>query len=218
MYGCRFPFCTLPHWGRPVFIAPVRKSRYTFELLEKCGDFTLSVPAEVNDFIEQLKLCGSRSGRDCDKYAAAGLELNPSKEIEVPVIKGCGAYFECRTIYTQEKQIAKTLAFLQESKPVLIVMAGDAKVDNKKYKEAFGQKAQMVPFHTVEEHTGHAPGGVCPFCVKEGVKVYLDASLKRFERVYPAAGSSNSAVNLSLAELERYSGSAGWVDVAKDWL
>lgn len=118
----------------------------------------------------------------------------------------------------QEKQIAKTLAFLQESKPVLIVMAGDAKVDNKKYKEAFGQKAQMVPFHTVEEHTGHAPGGVCPFCVKEGVKVYLDASLKRFERVYPAAGSSNSAVNLSLAELERYSGSAGWVDVAKDWL
>ena len=101
------------YWGRPVFIAPVRKSRYTFELLEKCGDFTLSVPAEANDFIEQLKLCGSRSGRDCDKYAAAGLELNPSKEIEVPVIKGCGAYFECRTIYTEDIIIEKLPAELQ---------------------------------------------------------------------------------------------------------
>ncbi len=103
------------YWGRPVFIAPVRKSRYTFELLEKCGDFTLSVPVEANDFIEQLKLCGSRSGRDCDKYAAAGLELNPSKEIEVPVIKGCGAYFECRTIYTEDIIIEKLPAELQKA-------------------------------------------------------------------------------------------------------
>ena len=78
------------YWGKPVFIAPVRKSRYSFKLLEECGEFTLSVPAEHDDFGEQLRLCGSRSGRDCDKYALAGLKIRPAREIETPVIEGCG--------------------------------------------------------------------------------------------------------------------------------
>lgn len=118
----------------------------------------------------------------------------------------------------EEKQIAKTLSFFIDEKPVLIVMAGDAKVDNKKYKEAFFQKAKMIPAAMVEEYTGHTPGGVCPFAVKPGVKVYLDISLKRFSSVFPAAGSSCSAVHLSLAELEKYSNSDGWVDICKDWI
>ncbi len=109
--------------------------------------------------------------------------------------------------------IAKTMSFLTEEGTILILTAGDARIDNKKYKAAFHQKAKMVPWEEVEEHVGHAPGGVCPFAVKEGVRVYLDESLKKYEVVYPAAGSSNSAVELSVEELERVSGSLGWVDV-----
>lgn len=115
------------------------------------------------------------------------------------------------------KQIAKTLSFLVEGQPILIVAAGDAKVDNRKYKEQFHQKAAMIPREAVEDLVGHPPGGVCPFCVLPGVKVYLDISLKRFEQVYPAAGSGNSAVLLSPPELEEYSGNAGWIDVCKGW-
>ena len=100
---------------------------------------------------------------------------------------------------------------------VLICAAGDAKVDNHKYKERFGTKAKMLSFEEVEQMTGHAVGGVCPFAVKEGVPVYLDVSLKRFDTVFPAAGSPNSAIELSCAELEAFSHSAGWVDVCKDW-
>ncbi|MCI8889089.1 MAG: YbaK/EbsC family protein [Hungatella sp.] len=110
-------------------------------------------------------------------------------------------------------RIAKTMSFLTEEGTILILTAGDARIDNKKYKAAFHQKAKMVPWEEVEEHVGHAPGGVCPFAVKEGVRVYLDESLKKYEVVYPAAGSSNSAVELSVEELERVSGSLGWVDV-----
>ena len=115
------------------------------------------------------------------------------------------------------KQIAKTLSFLVEEQPILIVAAGDAKVDNRKYKEQFHQKAAMIPREAVEDLVGHPPGGVCPFCVLPGVKVYLDVSLKRFEQVYPAAGSGNSAVLLNLPELEEHSGGAGWIDVCKGW-
>ena len=117
----------------------------------------------------------------------------------------------------QPKQIAKTISFLVEGKPILIVAAGDAKIDNHKYKVQFHQKAAMIPRDQVEPLIGHPPGGVCPFCVQPGVKVYLDLSLKRFEQVYPAAGSANSAVLLSLPELEKYSGSEGWIDVCKGW-
>ena len=112
-------------------------------------------------------------------------------------------------------RIAKTLSFMTKEGPMLIVVAGDAKVDNKKYKQRFGEKASMLKFEVVEELVGHAVGGVCPFAVNEGVKVYLDESLKRFTTVFPACGSSNSAIELTLPELEQYSGFVEWVDVCK---
>ena len=114
-------------------------------------------------------------------------------------------------------RIAKSLSFMTKDGPILVIAAGDAKVDNKKYKALFGQKAKMLAHDDVPEYIGHAVGGVCPFAVREGVKVYLDESLKRFETVFPACGSSNSAIELTIAELERYSRFDGWVDVCKDW-
>ena len=113
--------------------------------------------------------------------------------------------------------IAKTMSFLLGDKPILIVTAGDARIENKKYKALFGQKAKMIPWDDVENYIGHAPGGVCPFEIKEGVDTYLDVSLKRFETVYPAAGSDNSAVALSIEELEKYSNSKEWIDICKNW-
>lgn len=117
----------------------------------------------------------------------------------------------------EEKQIAKTLSFLVKDTPILIVAAGDAKVDNKKYKSYFGVKAKMIPGAEVEEIIGHAPGGVCPFAIRPKVEVYLDESLKRFEIVYPAAGSANSAVRLNITELEICAESKAWIDVCKGW-
>ncbi len=115
------------------------------------------------------------------------------------------------------KRIAKTLSFLVGDHCVLVVAAGDARVDNAKYKAFFHVKAKMLPHEAVPEYIGHAVGGVCPFAVKEGVTVYLDRSLQRFETVFPACGSSNSAIEFTIAELERYSGFSEWVDVCKDW-
>ena len=114
-------------------------------------------------------------------------------------------------------RIAKTLSFLVEGQPILIVAAGDAKIDNPRYKAQFGTKAKMLTPEEVETMVGHAVGGVCPFGVNEGVKVYLDESLKRFSTVFPACGSSNSAIELTIAELEKYSGFLSWVDVCKNW-
>lgn len=112
--------------------------------------------------------------------------------------------------------IAKTMSFLQGEQPVLILTEGTAKVDNRKYKDTFHVKAKMIPFEQVEEVTGHAPGGVCPFGIKDGIEVYLDESLKRFETVYPAAGDDHSAVRLTIPELEKVSGAKGWVDVCRE--
>lgn len=117
----------------------------------------------------------------------------------------------------EPQRIAKTMSFLIGEQPILILVAGDARIDNKKYRDAFHCKAKMIPFDEVEHWIGHAPGGVCPFAVKAGVTAYLDESLKRFDLVYPAAGSGNSAIGLTLVELERYSAAIGWVDVCKDW-
>lgn len=114
-------------------------------------------------------------------------------------------------------RIAKTLSFLVEGRAILIVAAGDAKVDNHKYKAQFGAKAKMLSADEVTALVGHAVGGVCPFAVNKGVTVYLDESLKRFETVYPACGSSNSAIELTIPELEQYSGFTGWIDVCKGW-
>ena len=111
--------------------------------------------------------------------------------------------------------IAKTLSFLQEEKPVLILTEGTAKIDNRKYKDTFHIKAKMIPFEEVETQVGHAPGGVCPFGINENVIVYLDESLRQFENVYPAAGDDHSAVKLTVDELEKIAGATGWVDVCK---
>ncbi|MBN2861085.1 MAG: YbaK/EbsC family protein [Sphaerochaetaceae bacterium] len=113
--------------------------------------------------------------------------------------------------------IAKTMSFDAGGDTLLVVCAGDARIDNRKFKTEFGVKAKMVSPAEVEERTGHAPGGVCPFAVKEGVKTYLDISLKRFETVYPAAGNDSSAVRLSIGELETYSNHQSWVDVCRNW-
>ena len=114
-------------------------------------------------------------------------------------------------------RIAKTLSFLTEEGPVLLVAAGDAKIDNTKYKAQFHTKAKMLTPDEAVELVGHAVGGVCPFAINDGVKVYLDESLRRFETVFPAAGSGSSAIELTLAELENYSNSTAWIDVCKNW-
>ena len=112
-------------------------------------------------------------------------------------------------------RIAKTLSFKVGDRTVLIAAAGDAKVDNRKYKDFFGAKAKMLTAEEAETLIGHAVGGVCPFAVNEGVEVYLDESLKRFETVFPACGSSNSAIELSMEEMETYSCAKAWIDVCK---
>ena len=114
-------------------------------------------------------------------------------------------------------RIAKSLSFLVDGAAVLIVTAGDARIDNAKYKARFGTKAKMLSPQETESLVGHAVGGVCPFAVREGVTVYLDRSLRRFATVFPACGSSNSAIELSIEELERFSGFTDWVDVCKNW-
>lgn len=117
----------------------------------------------------------------------------------------------------EPQRIAKTLSFMVDGHPILIVAAGDAKIDNHNYKAQFGTKAKMLSPEEAVELVGHAVGGVCPFAVNEGVTVYLDESLKRFETVFPACGSANSAIELTIPELERYSGFEAWVDVCKGW-
>ena len=120
-----------------------------------------------------------------------------------------------KALHCEPKRIAKTLSFKVDDQPILIVAAGDAKVNNGKYKAQFGTKAKMLSPDEVETMVGHAVGGVCPFGVKEGVKVYLDESLKRFDTVFPACGSSNSAIEMTMDDLEKNSGYEQWVDVCK---
>lgn len=112
--------------------------------------------------------------------------------------------------------IAKTLSFLIGDTPILILTEGTVRIDNHKYKDTFHAKAKMIPFDDVEAYIGHAPGGVCPFGIKEGIPVYLDESLKKFDIVYPAAGNDHSAVKLTIAELESVSGAKKWGDVCKE--
>ena len=117
----------------------------------------------------------------------------------------------------EPSRIAKTLSFMVGDEPILIIAAGDAKVDNAKYKSKFGKKAKMLTPDEVVHLIGHAIGGVCPFAINDGVTVYLDESLKRFTTVFPACGSSNSAIELTIPELEEHSGFVEWVDVCKGW-
>lgn len=120
-----------------------------------------------------------------------------------------------KALKCEPKRIAKTLSFKVNDKLILIVVAGDAKIDNSKYKAQFNKKAKMLTYDEVLELIGHPVGGVCPFAINDGVEVYLDKSLKRFETVYPACGSANSAIELSIEELENYSSYNSWIDVCK---
>ena len=135
------------------------------------------------------------------------LEFSVSSATVAEAAKAAG----CR-----EQEIAKTLSFMVEDKSVLIVVAGDMKIDNPKFKAQFHTKAKMLAFDDVESLIGHAVGGVCPFGINDGVDVYLDVSLKRFDMVYPACGSSNSAIKLTISELETVSGYIDWIDVCKE--
>ena len=114
------------------------------------------------------------------------------------------------------ERIAKSLSFLVNEKPIVIVVAGNIKISNSKFKQQFLTKAKMLTFEEAESLVGHKVGGVCPFAVNEGVDVYLDVSLKNYETVFPACGSSNSAIELSIAELEKYSNFKNWIDVGQD--
>ncbi len=116
-----------------------------------------------------------------------------------------------------EAEIAKTLSFIIEGKAMLIVAAGDAKVNSGKFKAAFHTKPSMISRDIVEELTGFRPGGVCPFAAKEGVPIWLDVSMKRFEKVYPAAGNEFTSAEFTPEELEKVTGAAGWCDVCKGW-
>lgn len=120
-------------------------------------------------------------------------------------------------LHCESCRIAKTLSFMVGGYPVLIVAAGDAKIDNPKYKAQFGTKAKMLSPEEAETMIGHAIGGVCPFAVNDNVTIYLDESLKRFQTVFPACGSSNSAIELTIEELEQYSAFHSWIDVCKGW-
>lgn len=120
-----------------------------------------------------------------------------------------------KAINCKEEEIVKTLAFIVGEKPILIATTGDSKIDNSKFKKEFNVKAKMIPFEDVEKLVGHSVGGICPFGIKENVDVYLDDSIKRFKIIYPACGSSNSAVKLTVEELEKASNCKKWIDVCK---
>ena len=137
------------------------------------------------------------------------------KIIELPA-SSATVELAAKALSVEPCRIAKTLSFRSGDKVVLVVAAGDARVDNRKFKEFFGAKAKMLSAEEAETLVGHAVGGVCPFAVNEGVGVYLDVSLKRFRTVFPACGSSNSAIELTPEELAEYaSGFMGWADVCK---
>ena len=118
-------------------------------------------------------------------------------------------------LHTEGKRIAKTMSFRLKDRFILIILAGDAKISNSKYKAFFHEKAHMLKYDEVEEIVGHPVGGVCPFAINDGIDVYLDESLKRFETVFPACGSTNSAIELTIKELEKYSNYKEWIDVSE---
>ncbi len=122
-----------------------------------------------------------------------------------------------KALNCEPQRIAKTLSFALDGQCILVVTAGDARIDNAKYKAKFGTKAKMLTPEEVLENVGHAVGGVCPFGIASGIPVYLDESLKRFTTVFPACGSSNSAIELTIPHLEQYADCREWVDVCKDW-
>ena len=143
--------------------------------------------------------------------------LNMEERIQEFEVSSATVELAAEALHCEPSRIAKTLSFMVNDHAILIVAAGDAKVDNAKFKAQFGTKAKMLGFDEVEIYIGHAVGGVCPFAINEGIAVYLDESLKRFQSVFPACGSSNSAIELTIEELENYANPKAWVDVCKGW-
>ena len=143
-------------------------------------------------------------------------ERNMEEKILEFEVSSATVELAAQAVGCESARIAKTLSFMVDGAPILIVAAGDAKVDNSKFKAAFHTKAKMLTPDEAVELVGHAVGGVCPFAVNDGVKVYLDESLRRFTTVFPAAGSSNSAIELTMSELEALSGGV-WLDICKSW-
>lgn len=148
-----------------------------------------------------------------EKVRAYFRELNMEERVMEFEVSSATVELAAQALNCEPGRIAKTLSFKLGEDPILIVTAGDVKTDNRKYKDTFGTKAKMLTHEEAASLIGHAVGGVCPFAVNEGVKVYLDESLKRFETVCPACGSSNSAIELTIAELEQYAKPTAWVDV-----
>lgn len=153
--------------------------------------------------VEKVKEYLKRFGKDEDI-----LEMDESTATVELAAKALG---------TEEARIAKSLSFYNGEDAMIIVVAGDAKIDNKKFKDQFKFKARMMAHEDTDKYTGHAVGGVCPFALPDSIDVYLDESMKRFETMFPACGSSNSAIELTLDELEKTSDFKEWIDVCKNW-
>ncbi|MGN0290038.1 MAG: YbaK/EbsC family protein [Lachnospiraceae bacterium] len=143
--------------------------------------------------------------------------FNMEERIQEFAVSSATVELAAQALNCEPCRIAKSLAFMADEKPILVVAAGDARIDNGKYKAQFSCKAKMLSPQQTLELIGHAVGGVCPFALKDGVIVYLDESLRRFTTVFPACGSSNSAIELTIPELETCSGYREWVDVCKGW-
>ena len=152
-----------------------------------------------------------------DKVIRHFTEYGIADRIQIFDVSSATVELAAQALQCEPCRIAKTLSFMVNGHAILIVAAGDAKIDNPKYKIQFGTKAKMLTPEEAETLTGHAVGGVCPFGINQDVAVYLDVSLKRFETVFPACGSSNSAIELTIPELEKYSGYTSWIDVCKNW-
>lgn len=142
-------------------------------------------------------------------------QFNREKDIKEFPVSSATVELAAIALGVEGARIAKTLSFMIDDKAILIVTAGDMKIDNAKYKAEFSKKAKMLTPDEVDKYIGHSIGGVCPFAIPDDVNVYLDMSLKRFDTIFPACGSSNSAIELTCSELEKFSKSLKWVDVCK---
>ena len=151
-----------------------------------------------------------------EKVRAYFASFGMAERIQEFEVSSATVALAAEALHCEPARIAKTLSFMAGDRPLLIVMAGDMRIDNHKYKMQFGAKARMMTAEQLESLTGLHFGGVCPFGIPENVEIWLDESLRRFETVYPACGSSNSAIEVTMEELERFSGAKGWISIGKE--
>ena len=172
-------------------------------------------PRELKKITDRAAILKESKKMAIDKVKEYLKKYNMDDKVMEFDVSSATVSLAAEALHCEPGRIAKTMSFILKDGCIVVVTAGDAKIDNKKFKTVFSQKAKMVPAEDVEALTGHPVGGVCPFALKEGVKVYLDESLKRFETVYPACGSPNSAIELTIDELTEISGAENFVDVCK---